>query len=432
MNQRVRWASVVVCAAGIGLGCSSGGDSGGGTRNTPDQGPGVTRVDPNGPGAGGGGAAAGTGGMTNLFGNPSANAEPLPMIVDETADECEVGERCAPTDVDPMDCGSLTLEPEVEVIRNPGNLLVIADKSQSMLDQWNGQIKYTASRDALLNAIIPMQDLLTVGSVMFPAVAPDSMCASDAENPFACGCEVSPIDTAQQLAFMPAPDFIAQFPNLYVPPAGAFTPLEEGVVRAAEALQGATLEGTTAVIIMTDGEPNCSDVGEDPDAIMNAQQIIADRVSTQVAMWFDQGIKTHVIGLPGVQGAEGVLNQIAMAGGTGSFVSPTNPQELEARFAEIASETIESGFDSCELIIDPPAEVPEKLHMVVVSGGMEQIVPPNMDANSNPTWNVSGDGSRVTLEGRYCEAATTGEFEAVHFEFGCEDPPPIPPLPPLT
>jgi hypothetical protein len=49
---------------------------------------------------------------------------------------CEVGKFCAPTEPDPTNCGTLTLAQDVEVKRDPGNLLLVFDQSLSMGEAW--------------------------------------------------------------------------------------------------------------------------------------------------------------------------------------------------------------------------------------------------------------------------------------------------------
>jgi hypothetical protein len=42
-------------------------------------------------------------------------------------------------------------------------------------------------------------------------------------------------------------------------------------------------------------------------------------------------------------------------------------------------------------------------------------------------WTISADGSHVELTGGLCDAAKTGRFSRLTFEFGCKDIPTIPP-----
>jgi hypothetical protein len=356
---------------------------------------------------------------------------------DAATDECTPGMRCyEDDDPDVTDCGSLTLESTVETIEHPGNVVVIADRSFSMTDPWNGAARYEAARDAFVAATTPLADKLTIGGILFPSPDTDAMaqgpcqgiewidwlgCLTRGLNQVAT-CEVHPITAADQIDFTGGTAFLEAFRQQFIPPQGARTPLLAGVQRAAEALAGATLTGSISVVIITDGAPNCApELDDDPN-------MIASSVSTQAATWLAQGIKTHVIGLPGAEEAELVLNQIAAAGGTGMYINPDDPATLEMRLREILSETIREGIDSCTIDLMPPAEAPEKLHLVVTENGLDQDVPRELSADAS--WNITDDGATVTLEGRLCEDAQSGRFAALRFEFGCVDLPPLEPPPP--
>ncbi|MGD8861919.1 MAG: vWA domain-containing protein [Myxococcales bacterium] len=353
-------------------------------------------------------------------------APTLPQAPADAGVECEVGERCAPTEPDPDDCGSLTLESDVEVIEMPGNLLVIFDRSGSMDEDWDGRPKYEAAGEAITAAIEPLAHLLTVGGQFFPSIDPNATsCVCNVINPLhwipgpgACclngtesSCVVSSITEPDQINFGPADDFITGLPDQWRLQGAGRTPLQTAVEQADMALSGATLEGPVSIVILTDGEPNCD---TDPNAVMS-----------YVQGWADEGIKTYVVGLPGASGAAMLLDELAVAGGTMGFIDPSDPAELEMRLRSIAQETIQAGFDSCNFDLTPPAEVPDKLHLVVTENGTDQDVPRELGDDGG--WSVTDDGASVELTGTLCDAATGGRFEALRFEFGCVDYPPLPP-----
>jgi hypothetical protein len=199
------------------------------------------------------------------------------------------------------------------------------------------------------------------------------------------------------------------------------TPLGAGVTRAAEAIVGAKLSGPLAIVILTDGEPNCD---TNPQA-----------VNQQVTQWHQQSIYTHVIGLPGSQMASQFLTSLAMSGGTEKFLEPANATELEAKIRTILSSTIRQGFESCTFHLDKATEVPEKLHLVITEGGADKDVPRDLSKLPNwgdeAGWSVSPGGDSVELKGRLCELAKEGAYEALQFDYGCVDlPPPDPPIGP--
>jgi hypothetical protein len=67
--------------------------------------------------------------------------------------------------------------------------------------------------------------------------------------------------------------------------------------------------------------------------------------------------------------------------------------------------------------------------LIVTDEGMAQSVA--RDLAPDYSWSVSAGGDMVTLEGRLCEDALGGRFEALRFEFGCVDVPPLKPPPPV-
>lgn len=412
------------------LGCAAGGESSDSTS---------TRINRANVGQGTPMGSAGAGAMQTVdssgFGNstkpvptPSGGAQaPMPGML---PDGCEVGKRCAPTKPD-GDCGSLTLEAEVETIMHPGNVLLVFDTSGSMADRWNGMSRWEQAGNAIKNALMPLSGQLTVGAVFFPRSDPNAPATCIDPTGIAClfvpqlvipggTCGVTPITSPDQINFAPATEFLATFSMgaapRYAPVPGGFTPLKEGLQQAQAALAAGTLMGVTSVVVITDGDPNCQ--WDQATAL----QIVTD--------WQAKGINTYVIGLPGTTGAgEAVLTQLAMAGGTTQYITPNDSKALEDKLREIATETVRSGFDSCEIKISPPAEAPEKLHLIVTENGAPADV--KRDLADDYKWNINGDGSMVTLEGRLCDDATGGRFEALRFEFGCVDVPPLTPPPPV-
>ncbi|MDH5674356.1 MAG: hypothetical protein OEZ06_19680 [Myxococcales bacterium] len=398
-----------------GFGCAADSSGGRGDARSPLGSAGTAT------GAAGGGASVG------MFGNTTSSvSEVTPTGEVIAADECADGERCGPTGLDPNDCGNLTLNSDAETIEMPGNLLVIFDRSGSMNQNWDTRTKSQAAGEALQAALDPLKDLLTVGAVLFPS--PDTMAQAGSgctPGDFICelgglivggiaalggSCNVNPITSPDQLNFLPGPQFIIDFPNLWSLSSGS-TPLGDAVVMADQAIASSTFTGEIAVVIITDGEPNC---GTD----MNQVNMFA-------ANWLSQGIPTHVIGLPGAGGAANLLQQLAVTGGTGSFIEPSDPAALEARLRAIVSETIKAGIDSCDITVDPPAEDPDQLHMVVMENGIEQDVPRDLAADAS--WSVSADGSQISLQGQLCQDAIDGRFASISFKFGCVDLPPLPP-----
>lgn len=418
---RARALGCLLVCAGVGLGCAAD-DSASDSR-----GRGLLGV------AGQAGAAAGTGGTGQGQGQGKAgagfgNADPNTAFPNAgmsggagTVAECAVGVFCTPSVPDPEGCGSLTLEGDVEVTRTPANLLVIFDQSGSMGDGWgvSGQSKLLAARTALVNALTPLQDVLTVGAIFFPTAA----CIPALPPPQ--GGAVAPIDAPTQIAFQPAATFLPAWEQHWTMPgagSGIGTPMQEAFDRAAVAIESAALTGPTAVFAFTDGAPNCF-----PDPMLTGIPTMTE--PNHAAEWLAmRQIKTYMVGLPGAAGAQ-ILDQVAQSGGTMNYILPDDPAQLEMKLREVVQEQVKTAFDSCTITLSPPAMVPDELHLVVVEKGVRQEAA--RDLGNGSGWSVSDDGALVEMTGALCDNAKAGTFEQITFEFGCVELPPLPPPAPL-
>jgi hypothetical protein len=345
---------------------------------------------------------------------------------------------CMNTTPDATDCGHISIDTNITMIQRPGNVLVVFDRSTSMQQDWNGKPKYQAAGNAVIAALTPLKALLTVGGIFFPSVdtgggttAADDPCAMGCNvanpihwipGPAACclngvagSCSVNTIDKPDEINFTTADGFITGMPMQWNNPGVSETPLGTAIERAASAISGRKFTDPLIVLVITDGEPNCG---------TNAQSVL-----DQITAWHTAGINTHVVGLPGAQGAASVLNMMATAGGTGMYIDPTDPTQLEMRLNSVISSTLKKGFDSCVFKLNPKPDAPEKLHLIVTENGMESDVA--RDLSKDAHWSLNADGDQVTLEGQLCDFAKDGTFDAVRFDYGCVTQPPLPPPPPI-
>jgi hypothetical protein len=388
---------------------------------TPDQGSRRAGVDgPPGAAAGASGAAPTGGGAFGNSNRPVPVAQPGAgggSAAGTGGGDCQVGVFCAPTSPDPDNCGTLRLEADVEVKVTPGNLLVIFDQSGSMDDNWMSGSKLDVANRALVAALTPLQDVMTAGAIFFPSVA----CVPFLPPP--PGGAVQPIEGPNQIPFQPATQFLAALDQHWT--SGRFigdmigTPMQEAFDRADVAIQNAMLTGPLAVVAFTDGEPNCF---TDPMLTMVPTATEPERAASWLA---NRNIKTYMVGLPGAQGVQ-ILDQVAQSGGTMTYVLPDDPAMLEAKLREVVEETVRMGFESCSINLTPAADVPDELLMIVEETGVgKQQVPRDRG------WSLSGDGAHVEITGALCEAAMSGRFTSITFEYACPDAPPPPALPPI-
>lgn len=195
-------------------------------------------------------------------------------------------------------------------------LLVLFDRSGSMEEPWPGADppapRWRVAADALAEAIAPLADRLVIGGILFPSgVGEPGFCAP-----------VAPIEA--QLPFRGGADFVTAWNATWdTPVVGGSTPIDIAFDRADEALPR---DGVlTTVVLLSDGQPTC-------DGPVSA----IDRADA----WFGEGIRTYVIGLPGLAEA-GILDLVAAAGGTGGHLPVGAPEALTRELEVIAGEAIE-------------------------------------------------------------------------------------------
>jgi hypothetical protein len=393
-----------------------------------------------------GGASAAASGNRASTGNPGADTvlleTPAPTAAVDSgivAAGCEVGKFCKPTTPDPDNCGTLTLGQEIEVKKVPGNLLLVFDQSASMSDMWGmtNQTKLAAAQASIRNAIMSLQDSLTVGALFFPSytcvaippgLIPDGLIPDGglAGLPFGMmgpgGISVEPIAGTGQIPFQPAAQFLPLWDahwSMAGAGTGIGTPMQEAFDRANEAIAGAQLEGDLAVVAVTDGAPNCFPDGDATDLEVN-----------RASSWLtEEGIKTYVVGLPGAEGVQ-LLNDVATHGGTMEYILPDDPKQLEDRLRTLIQETSKTVFNMCSIHLTPAADPADQLLMVVKEARDDTLhqVPHMLTPTAG--WTITPDGMQVEIVGDLCADAMNGRFRSITFQYPCKEGLPIPPLSP--
>jgi hypothetical protein len=379
-------------------------------------------------GTGGSGGEAGGSSGTGDFGNPNGG----PLQYDAGQIDSGFGDN-----PDDLNCGGTAVEPKIMMETIPGNILLVFDLSGSMEDEYpgTGLEKWEVARDAVLNAISPLQDSVNVGVLFFPI---NGGCGGDDNQ-----CCVPPFGTSSQINFLPGPEFIASWNSFWTTTTGVngSTPTLEALEAAGAALTSAagTLTGTTTVVLITDGDPKCRADLVGLPFLPTPEQLTA-AIATQVAQltplptgWLTQGITTYVLGLPGPsENALPVLDGIAAAGGTTQHISPADPAALQSELAKIIGESVTTSFDSCSIGL--PHEPPDvdDVVLVVVESGAEQAV--DRDLGTGGGWTIVGSGAdmQIVLQGELCNQARAGTYKKISVVFGCVDLPPLePPEPPM-
>lgn len=192
-------------------------------------------------------------------------------------------------------------------------VLLVFDKSGSMGSPWGGKSRWQAGSDAFLLGLDGILDVVTIGAVLFPFE----------EGAELDQCGVEPIESPIQIDFRSGRGFKSRWTEMAcrAQPEGN-TPLEKALGVADDAIVHATERGLTderfRVVLVTDGAPTCDDIKE--NILFFPQK------------WKEQGIETHVIGLPGSGSAADLLDAIARAGGSTEHRAP---QQLGAFEKEV-------------------------------------------------------------------------------------------------
>jgi hypothetical protein len=198
-----------------------------------------------------------------------------------------------------------------------------------------------------------------------------------------------------------------------------------------------SLPGKTFVILATDGAPNCNlfnqcgvdmcmpnieNVGGCPkEGPFNCcappdgfrENCLDSAASASAAQQLSNaGVPVFVIGLPGTSTYVGVLDQIAVAGGTAGPASPkyfavdtANEAAMLAALKKVAAKIVAT----CEFTLkDEPSD--SKLVNVYVD---DTILP----YDPNATWKI--EGKTVTLLGDTCSKVMNGDVLGVRIIAGC-------------
>lgn len=176
-------------------------------------------------------------------------------------------------------------------------ILFIFDKSGSMGNSWNtdGGSKWDIARDAMISSVSPFQAYLSAGALFFPI-------ENDSDS-------VPLIDSGKQINYSPGARFLDIWDeNMGMYGAGGGTPLMDALEVADSAITHAcgigVLDRPFKVVLLTDGMPNYWD---------------SKRGLELVKKWYDMGISTTVIGMPGSGDATQLLSDIADVGSGGTI-----------------------------------------------------------------------------------------------------------------
>lgn len=306
---------------------------------------------------------------------------------------------------DEPNCGAVEITPKVDY--SPGNILVVFDRSGSMEDtDFNGMRRFDAANAALVNAVqaytcggtvnpdaAGCSDPLTLGSILFPSGA-TLLC-----DP------VVPFEMAPQITWRKSTEWLPQW-NAFGnnPTFGLGTPIEYAFMEADRVLTQYkdTLEGTVAVLFLTDGGSTCFPGTMTTDGTGTIPA--ADQIA---AAWAADGIRTHVVSVQ--PGGSAFNDRLAQAGGTGSSINPANQQEIDAAMASIIQET--AAVASCDIVLEGGAL--DDLEGACERGDVT-LGPTKLACDPVDGFSVTGS-SAISLHGAACDALMAGGYLTATF-----------------
>lgn len=308
---------------------------------------------------------------------------------------------------------------EARLLGDAPNLYFVLDRSGSMLD---GN-KWKTVRNVIVQTVTALGPRINVGAAIFPT---DATCGPGKEV-----LAVRPGD-APAGVFGPTATALAMATN--VPELGG-TPT--AMTLASLTPNITTLKGKTVVILATDGAPNCnanaactvdaclSNLEAQPGCPTGGQPnccgpngpdgpiFCLDRAPVLAAIdgLAAKGVATYVIGVPGSGPYAGLLDEMALHGGTARGTSPqyyrvdsTDAKAFASALAAIAAKVTAT----CTFTLD---DVPDPAKLNVFLDG---TVLPQDPING---WKL--DGTTVEIVGDACAKLQSGDILSVRVVAGC-------------
>jgi hypothetical protein len=357
-------------------------------------------------------------------------------------DDCE--------ELPPIDTSRLCTNEVVPVVQSRPNLYFVVDTSGSMADLLevpDGPSKIAAAQDALVNVATELGHRVNYGLAAYPgpidgAPAPGlEGCAPGAEL-FETQ-EGDPLSCANKRGGPVLEDFTQVVLDLY---AMGGTPLSATLEAVAPAVMG--LDGTTVLLLMTDGAPNCNPEASCTAALcmpniegadlpsgrcdetinccdsdeLSEEDLIAlggypeascvdDAASVEALADLERaGIKTYVVGVPGSEIYRDTMNALAVAGGTArdgdvAYYDVRDLEGLNEALLQIGAEVAQS----CTIELDEAPPNPDFVNVY-----FDRALLP---ADPDNGWSI--EGATVTLHGDACDDVRGGAVTEVQVVAGC-------------
>jgi hypothetical protein len=183
---------------------------------------------------------------------------------------------------------------------------------------------------------------------------------------------------------------------------GGNTPMAAAIRAATAYLSALAGENGKAILLATDGVPECAE-GQSGPVAGDMEDALAACAAAALA-----GFPVYVIG---AGPAAAALDDLARAGGTGAHYPATSPDQISGAMAAVSQGTM-----SCTITF--PSAPPDLNNVAVYVD--KQLVPKD-SANG---WSYGATTTAIELTGSYCDYLLTAQTTSVQVLFGCPGMPP--------
>lgn len=331
-------------------------------------------------------------------------------------------------------CGSQT----IPAVTNPPNVAFVIDHSGSMGEPLpgTGLSKYESARVALSHVLKAVGHRINYSATIFPGLDGVTGCEAGDEL-MKMGAGDPPSYARDGKAGPRLKDLLTR---LTIADVDGGTPVAPTLTSALGTLTG--LDGKTFVVLITDGAPNCNEelscnadacgpniegltVGgmacsgsvncclpSKQDPFANLSCVDSQATLDAVQALADAGIGTFVVGMPGSEPYQQLLNAMAEAGGTArqgetKYYPVADTDALETSLTAIAA----SVAISCDIPLD--YEPPDPDFVNVYFDGVLVAYDPAAG------WEWTADG-HVAIRGSACDTLSAGDVLEVQVLAGCK------------
>jgi len=337
------------------------------------------------------------------------------------------GDDAGDDDGDDGEDASLCTTEVIDVSANPPQVMLVLDKSTSMVDNsWdhNGDdvLRWESLHSVVTDVVGTYDNSMDFGAVFFPALdatGPSGGAANSCRMADAADVSPAPGNATAILATMPgATDTDA---------VRGRTPAREGIELATASLAATETQGARAMILVTDGLANC--VSDDEPSLYD------QAMPGALAAAADQQIPTYVVGIDirdefvsyAQANARTELDTVARAGGVPAsddlaYYDASDEDALYDALDEIAARV------ECTIPLADAAPADAVVTIAVDGSDVEEIT----DCSTQDGWHFTDAQARNTVElcGAACDALrVTGVVETTSCspdDEGVGEPTPLP------